>query len=176
MLITVNEATTRPFALCRATCRCFEVPVRGTFDVVFRRLVERLQGTKRMLMYDEADLASYPALEMIRQLHDATGCPVLFAGKPKIYEHLGFRKLGEFSESLDQLARASAHRWGTWVNWVVCYATVIGCFLQKTPAIEPRCQTNDPNHCPEAMGWQRKSLWRKEFNVRWPWGIPLERV
>ena len=104
VLVTVNESTVRPFSLCRSICEHFEVPTNSTFDVVFRRLTARLAGTKRMLIFDEADLASYPALEMIRQLHDATGCPILFCGKPKIYEHLGFRQIGEFSESLDQLA------------------------------------------------------------------------
>jgi DNA transposition AAA+ family ATPase len=108
VLVTVNESTMRPFALCRSICERLDISTTGTFDAVFRRLCARLTGTKRMLIFDEADLASYPALEMIRQLHDATGCPVLFAGKPKIYEHLGFRKLGEFSESLDQLAGRTA--------------------------------------------------------------------
>ena len=103
VVVTVNEATVRPFALCRSICERFEVPTHGTFDAVLRRLTARLVGTKRMLVFDEADLATYPALEMVRQLHDATGCPILFAGKPRIYEHLGFRKLGEFSESLDQM-------------------------------------------------------------------------
>jgi len=106
VLITVDESTTRPFALCRSICERFDVSRSGTFDVVFRRLTARLKDTKRMLMFDEADLASYPALEMIRHLHDATGCPVLFSGKPKIYEHLGFRQVREaaFSEKLDQMA------------------------------------------------------------------------
>lgn len=104
VLITVNESTVRPFALCRAICEKFELSIHSTFDAVFRRLINRLKDTKRMLMFDEADLAQYPTLEMIRQLHDATGCPVLLAGKPKIYEHLGLREMGNFSETLDQMA------------------------------------------------------------------------
>ena len=104
VLITLNESTVRPFSLCRCICQTFQLSTSGTFDRVFARLVTRLKGTKRMLMLDECDLASYPALEMIRQLHDATGCPVLFSGKPAIYEHLGLRQLGEFSEKLDQMA------------------------------------------------------------------------
>jgi len=104
VVVTVTEATVRPFALCRAVCERFDVSGDGTFDRVFRRLCNRLTGTKRMLIFDEADLASYPALEMIRQLHDETGCPILFAGKPAVYEHLGLRHLGDFSEKLDQMA------------------------------------------------------------------------
>ena len=103
ILITVDDSTVRPFALCRTICDVFKLSSRGTYDRVFHRLIERVRGTKRLLMFDEADLAIYRTLEMIRQLHDATGCPVLFAGKPAIYEHLGFRHLGEFSERLDQM-------------------------------------------------------------------------
>lgn len=111
VLITVTDSTIRPFALCRSICECFELSTSGTFDRVFRRLVKRLDGTKRMLMFDEVDLASYRALEMVRQLHDGTGCAILFAGKPAIYEHLGFRHVGGFSERLDQMgARIIIHR------------------------------------------------------------------
>ena len=104
VLITVDESTVRPFALCRRICERFDLGTNTTFDRVFHRLIERLIGTKRMLMFDEADFADYHALEMIRQLHDQTGCPILLAGKPKIYERLGFRSMGEFSEVTDQLA------------------------------------------------------------------------
>ena len=39
-----------------------------------------------------------------RDLHDLTGSPVLLCGKPAIYERLGLRSLGDFSEVTDQLA------------------------------------------------------------------------
>ena len=58
----------------------------------------------RLLVVDEAERLSFKALETIRDLHDQTGCPVLFCGKPTIYERLGFRVLGDYSEVTDQLA------------------------------------------------------------------------
>jgi DNA transposition AAA+ family ATPase len=103
-LIRVDEAILRPLPLCRAICSKFELSMRGTFDTLFRRLVKRLVGTKRMLVFDEAERLHYKALETLRDLHDETGCPVLFSGKPKLYERLGFRDLGDFSEVTDQLA------------------------------------------------------------------------
>ncbi len=104
VLITVEPWLVRPLPLSREICARFELRTGGTFDTLARRLVKRLEGTKRMLIFDEADLLSYRAIETIRGLHDATGCPVLFAGKPKIYERLGFRALGDFNEVTDQLA------------------------------------------------------------------------
>ena len=74
------------------------------YNALARRVIQRLQGTKRMLIFDEADRLKSDAIESIRGLHDATGVGILFSGKPKIYERLGFRALGEFSEVTDQLA------------------------------------------------------------------------
>lgn len=102
--IRVDGSMFRPFALCRAIATHFELSMRGTFDVVFHRVVNRLAGTKRMLMFDEVERVEYRTLELIRDLHDLTGCPVLLCGKPAIYERLGFRSLGDFSEVTDQLA------------------------------------------------------------------------
>ncbi len=74
--------------LCRAICTKFELSTPGTFDMVFRRLVKRLVGTKRMLIFDEAERLHYKALETIRDRHDETGRPVLLTGKPNLYERL----------------------------------------------------------------------------------------
>jgi len=104
VLLEIDKFTVRPAPLCRALCRLFELRTDGTMDAVFNRLVERLTGTKRLLMLDEADMLSYDAIEMVRRLHDKTGCPVLFSGKPLIYERMGLRTVGDFSEHLDQLA------------------------------------------------------------------------
>jgi DNA transposition AAA+ family ATPase len=104
VLIRVDESLLRPFALCRAVASKFELSTSGTFDTVFRRVVTRLQGTKRMLMFDEIERVHYQTLEMIRDLHDQTGCPVLLCGKPAIYAKLGLREVGDFSEVTDQLA------------------------------------------------------------------------
>lgn len=104
VLITVEKWLTRPIPLFRDLCQRFELGTHGTFDALARRVIQRLQGTKRMLIFDEADRLKYDATESIRGLHDATGVGILFCGKPKIYERLGFRALGEFSEVTDQLA------------------------------------------------------------------------
>jgi len=104
VVIRVDESLRRPLPLCRTLCTRFELASNGTFDVLMRRIVKRLVGTKRMVIFDEAERLVYQSLETIRDLHDQTGCPVLFAGKPAIYEKLGFRQLGDFNEVTDQLA------------------------------------------------------------------------
>jgi len=104
VVIRVDESLRRPLPLCRTLCTRFELSANGTFDTLMRRIVRRLAGTKRMLIFDEAERLVYQSLETVRDLHDETGCPMLFAGKPAIYERLGFRQLGDFNEVTDQLA------------------------------------------------------------------------
>jgi len=104
ILIRVDESMFRPFALCRAIAAKFDLSTAGTFDIVMRRVVGRLAGTKRMLMFDEVERVHHRTLELIRDLHDQTGCPVLLCGKPQVYEKLGFCHVGDFSEVTDQLA------------------------------------------------------------------------
>ncbi len=104
VLIRIDESMLRPLPVCRAIASQFELSTNGPFDTLFRRIIKRLAGTKRMLIFDEVERVNYKALEMIRDLHDKTGCPVLLAGKPMIFAKLGFREVGDFSEVTDQLA------------------------------------------------------------------------
>jgi hypothetical protein len=99
-----DESLISPFPLCREVCAKFDVAATGTFDAVFRRLIERLKGTRRTLIFDEVERVRYQTLEWIRDLHDRTGCPVLLCGKPEIYTRLGIREVGEFKTVTDQLA------------------------------------------------------------------------
>jgi DNA transposition AAA+ family ATPase len=104
VIVRVDESLIRPLPLCRAVARAFKLKVSGPFDVVMHGLVSRLLGTKRMICFDEVERVKYRTLEWIRDLHDRTGCPVLLCGKPSIYERMGFRHAGDFSEVTDQLS------------------------------------------------------------------------
>ncbi|HNQ24745.1 MAG TPA: AAA family ATPase [Phycisphaerae bacterium] len=104
LLIRVDESRTCPCALCKHVATRFNLSTRGSFDAIFSRLVTRLRGTKRLLIFDEIDRAQYRTLEFLRDLHDETGCPLLLCGKPVIYDRLGFREAGGFKQVMDQLS------------------------------------------------------------------------
>jgi DNA transposition AAA+ family ATPase len=104
ILFRVEESRKRPLPLCRHMCSKLNLKTRGTFDVLASRLEGHLDGTKRMLMFDEAERLTYQAIEWVRDVHDQTGCPVLFVGKPAIYQKLGFREMDNYREVTDQLA------------------------------------------------------------------------
>lgn len=103
-LVRIDQTMRGPLPLLRALCDALEVSSGGRADQLMKRAVKRLKGTKRLLMFDEADRLRFNALETIRDVHDLTGCPVLLAGKPTVYERVGFRSLGDFNSVTDQLA------------------------------------------------------------------------
>jgi DNA transposition AAA+ family ATPase len=104
LLFRVNAAHASAIRVCRMMCAQLGLAAMSAFDVVYRNLIKHLKGTRKLLMFDEADRCDYKALEFIRDVHDETGCPVLLAGKPTIYQKLGFREMGSFREVTDQLA------------------------------------------------------------------------
>ncbi|GJM25072.1 MAG: hypothetical protein DHS20C16_14870 [Phycisphaerae bacterium] len=110
ILFRVTESCTKPTPFTRMLCEALELSISVTFDRLQSNIIKRLKGTKRMLMIDEVDRATYKTLELIRDIHDKTGCPILLAGKPTVYQRLGFRDTGDFCEVLDQLSGRIAFR------------------------------------------------------------------
>jgi len=51
----------------------------------FNAAVDLLGGSGRLIIVDEADNLSNKVLSVVRQLHDATGCPVILAGRPPLH-------------------------------------------------------------------------------------------
>jgi hypothetical protein len=51
----------------------------------FGELRKALTGTHRLLLVDEAENLSLAAFNGLRQLHDVSGCPLVFAGRPLVW-------------------------------------------------------------------------------------------
>lgn len=58
----------------------------GNIDTLFRRLVDYLRGTDRMLILDEGQSLSLDALDVVRDLYDEAGIPIVVAGKYDLHE------------------------------------------------------------------------------------------
>ena len=67
-------------------------------DVIFRMIVQRLQGTKGLLIIDEAQHLSLLALESLRSIHDATACGLVLMGNESVYANLSGRRSAEFAQ------------------------------------------------------------------------------
>jgi DNA transposition AAA+ family ATPase len=68
----------------------------GTYDDMFEDLVARLNGTGRVIAFDEAEHLTIESIDMARRINDFTGCGVVFVGLPKFYNELS-RRQGDYA-------------------------------------------------------------------------------
>lgn len=91
ILIEVNEGSASPLnflnALCRAASRRGPGEYRRRAEA-FNAIVALLSNSRRMIVIDEADNLHQECFNIIRQIHDATGCPVVLAGRPPLQEKI----------------------------------------------------------------------------------------
>lgn len=69
-------------------CKAADLNAKGSFDDTFELLCEKLRGTGRLIMVDEAEHLPLDALDALRRLNDFTGCGVVMVGLPIFYERL----------------------------------------------------------------------------------------
>jgi len=89
LLIKANPAVAAPRNLCRELVRLL---FQGRIDPGsvrskaegFAFAVEKLKGSFRPIIIDEADCLTIDSLNVLRHLHDATGCPVILVGRPNL--------------------------------------------------------------------------------------------
>lgn len=67
-------------ALMREIARALQLPVSIRAWSIYDRVRERLTGTNRLIIPDEAHHLKPDGLETLRDLHDDTGCPMLLLG------------------------------------------------------------------------------------------------
>jgi DNA transposition AAA+ family ATPase len=72
---------------------------------IFTECCQRLKGSGRLLIIDEAEQLPYKALEMLRCLHDKTGIGVLLTGMPKLLANLRGNK-GEYAQLYSRIGIA----------------------------------------------------------------------
>ena len=108
-------------------------------DVIFRMIVQRLQGTKGLLIIDEAQHLSLLALESLRSIHDATACGLVLMGNESVYANLSGRRSAEFAQLFSRVGmvlklrrtsaadvEALAGQWGAFSKEVLRFLKKIG--------------------------------------------------
>lgn len=72
------------------------VPTRNNHDNT-TAVIEKLAGSERLLIIDEAELLNYRCLEIIRRIHDKSGVGVILAGMPQLRSNLRGKR-GEYKQ------------------------------------------------------------------------------
>lgn len=60
----------------------------GTQIRMFQQVQDKLKGSQRLIIIDEAEHLPKSALELTRRIHDMTGIGIVLAGLPKLLENL----------------------------------------------------------------------------------------
>ncbi len=101
MLIRVRQSARTPAGIAKRLTAQLRInrPGRTLFDMQ-DAITRHLEGSNRLLMVDEAHQVIRTGLEFLRDIHDETGIPMLFAGTREIDD-----KVSDFSEWAGQLNR-----------------------------------------------------------------------
>ncbi|EHA2402234.1 AAA family ATPase [Salmonella enterica] len=91
--------------LLEELCGRLRLSKNGNIHTLIDLCVEKLKGTGRLLIIDEAELLPYRALEVIRRLHDKAGIGVVMAGMPRLITNLKGKR-GEFAQLYSRVALA----------------------------------------------------------------------
>lgn len=61
---------------------------KGALHSLFEGVVERLKGTERLIIIDEAEHLPYKALELLRRVYDKANVGILLIGMPRLTDNL----------------------------------------------------------------------------------------
>lgn len=69
-------------------CDKLNLDQRGSLHDLLTRVIEKLSGSQRLIVVDEAEHLPYRALELIRRVRDKAGVGVVLAGMPRLLRNL----------------------------------------------------------------------------------------
>ncbi|EAN1794700.1 AAA family ATPase [Salmonella enterica] len=91
--------------LLEELCGRLRLNKNGNIHALIEVCVEKIKGSGRLLVIDEAELLPYRALEVIRRLHDKAGIGVVLAGMPRLIVNLKGKR-GEYAQLYSRVALA----------------------------------------------------------------------
>ena len=109
VLLTINDGVHSVTTLMRELSCQLKLGTASFRYGMRRSIVECLRQSKRLVMIDEAHLASMDMLNCIRQLQDDTDCPVLLVGLPSLARML-LKGRGDDSKGATVYSRVTPSR------------------------------------------------------------------
>lgn len=87
VLIEANPSFTA-LVLMRKLATACKVLNMGSLNDLFEAVADRLRDSGRLIVVDEAENLPLRALEILRRLHDETGCGLVMSGMPRLVANL----------------------------------------------------------------------------------------
>lgn len=103
VILTATPAFNSPKAFLKYLARQLRITKFGHLDDIYLDIMERLYGTDKMIIIDEAQHLSLKTIENIRSLQDATGIAVVFIGNELVYTKMIGRQQAEFAQLFSRI-------------------------------------------------------------------------
>jgi len=87
IMIEANPSFTA-LVLMRKLAAAAKVSTVGSLNDLFESVSDRLRDSGRLIVVDEAENLPLRAIEIIRRLHDDTGCGLVLSGMPRLVANL----------------------------------------------------------------------------------------
>lgn len=71
---------------------------KGTPQALSRLIIAKIEGAGAIFIFDESQWLGVKAIELLRAIHDRTGCAMVFMGDERIFDVFGANKGGQFSQ------------------------------------------------------------------------------
>lgn len=85
ILITAHQGYTSRDLFCEL-CDSLSVSPKGTLHAQLKRIVEKLEGSGRLIIIDQAEYLPRIALDMLRSVRDFAKIPIALVGLPRLNE------------------------------------------------------------------------------------------
>lgn len=91
------DPTYSPKILVKTLAEALGLTPQGSIHEIMDDIVQKLKGSERLIIIDEAELLTYKSLEIIRRIHDKSGVGLILAGMPRLRANLRGAK-GEYKQ------------------------------------------------------------------------------
>lgn len=88
ILVTCNSCTRSATAVLKLILNNLGIHSVNRKEILMDKLLNRLRGTKHLIILDEADHLTLDALQAIRNLNDSAGVGIVLSGNDKIYRQM----------------------------------------------------------------------------------------
>lgn len=86
-------------------CNTLGVTAARNNHAMMTAIIDKLKGSDRLLIIDEAELLTYRPLEILRRIHDKTGVGIVLAGMPRLRANLRGAR-GEYKQLYSRIGLA----------------------------------------------------------------------
>lgn len=114
--ITISPTTSNLNGVCRKLAKALKIPLNRNKADIMETVRERLAGTNKVIVVDEAQFLKLPAIEELRTLSDAdieTGTPgngVCFIGNSEVYDRIKGKAQAEFAQTFTRMKMPRHYR------------------------------------------------------------------